>query len=228
LTKTLLARALSSEENWRILDLLMTRQLTEPQIRKALGMSAPALDGRLSDLVNARVIDVVHQKAPSGREEMVYQIARSAQALGFPPRSYEELSQALITGLISSLGEKGARLVLRDIGLKIGEQMGRTLLVDTDSTELSMEEYANLVINGLFAAQGAYPRVVSRKASELTFEQFNCPFQELASKMPGLMCDVMDEGVHKGLDRALNVKTTRLSCMGHGDAACRFRVAPLP
>ena len=52
------------------------------------------------------------------------------------------------------------------------------------------------------------------------------PSKRLAAKMPGLMCDVMDEAVHDGLDRVLNVKTARLTCMGHGDAGRRFIVTP--
>ena len=221
-----LARAFSSEDRWKVLDLLMTGDLSESQIRRALGLNAPSLRGHLEELVNARLVEVHRRKLPSGREEAVYRIARSAQSLVFPPRKYEGLSEALIEGLISSLGEESARLVIRDIGLKLGERVGHSLLANTASTELSMDGYAELVVGGLLRSQGAYPRVVSRKGSELVYEQYNCQFQELAAKMPGLMCDVMDEAVHEGLDRALKVKTTRLTCMGHGDVGCRFRVVP--
>ena len=177
----------------------MTKPLSEAEIRKALRVSARSLKPHLAELVDTRLVDVLHQKLPSGKEVVVYRIASSAQTLGFPPRKYEDLSEALLMGLISSLGEKSARLVIRDIGLKLGEQMGHSLLADTDSATFTMKEYGELFINRLLTAEGAYPQILSQKRSELVYEQFNCPFQELAAKMPGLMCDVMDEAVHEGL-----------------------------
>ncbi len=226
MSNTFLARALSSEETWSILDLLMTKQLSESQIREALGVSARSLRTRLSELESAHLVEVRQQKLPSGKVAVVYGIAPSAQTLGFPPRKYEDLSEALITGLISSLGEKGARLVIRDIGLKLGEQMGHSLLNDSDSTALTLEQYSDVVIRGLLAAQSAYPEILNQNDSELVYEQFNCPFQELATRMPRLVCDVLDGAIHEGLDRALSVRTTRLTCKGHGEAGCRFRVVP--
>ena len=162
---TSLARALSSEARWNILNLLMARPLSESQIRKALGASARSVGDNLAELVSARLLEVLHEKLPSGREAVVYRIAPSAQMVGFPPRSYEGLSEALIRGLISSLGQRNARYVIRDIGLKLGEQMGRSLLTDTDSTTLTMKEYSELFVKRLLAAQNAYPQILSQKRS---------------------------------------------------------------
>jgi predicted ArsR family transcriptional regulator len=227
LPDTLLAKALSSQESWKILNLLVAKPLSGPNISGALGISARSAKAHLAELVNAHLVDAVQEELPSGKEEVVYKIAPTARTLVFPPRNYEYLSEALISGLVSSLGEKSARLVLRDIGMRLGEQMGRSLLTNTDSVSLTMKEYGELVVKRLLASEQAYPRIVSQKDSELVYEQFNCPFQELADKMSGLICDVLDESVHDGLDKALNVKTIRLACKAHGDATCRFRVVPL-
>lgn len=226
MAETTLARAFTSEVRWKILDLLMANQLTESQIGKALGITVRAVKANIIELVNARLVEVQHEKLRSGREVVVYRIASSSRTLGFPPRSYDYLSEALINGLVSSLGVKSARVVLRDIGFKLGVEMGRSLLANTDSKTLTMKEYGNLLIRDLLAAQRTYPRILSQKNTEIVYEQFNCPFQELAEKMPGLFCDVLDSAVHQGLDRALGVRTTRYACKGHGDSACRFRVVP--
>jgi predicted ArsR family transcriptional regulator len=227
LSDTLLARALSSEERWKILNLLVTEQLSTHQISKALRISVRSVNLHLTELVNAHLIDVLQEKQPSGKEVVVYRVASAARTLGFPPRNYEYLSEALITGLVSSLGEKSARMVLRDIGLKLGQQMGNSLLLHTDSTTLTMKEYGELVVKRLLATERTYPRVLSEGDSEIVYEQFNCPFQELANRMTGLICDDFDEAIHDGLDRVLNVKTIRLACKGHGDTSCRFRVVGL-
>jgi hypothetical protein len=163
---------------------------------------------------------------PTGKEATVYRATSLTKTLGFPPRNYEQLSEVLITGLVASLGDKSAKMVLRDIGLRVGEQLGRSLLADTDSTQLTMDDYTELVVKGLLVTQKAYPRLLRQKDSEVTYEQFNCLHEELACRMPRLVCDVLDEAVHDGLDRALKMKTTRLTCKGHGDASCRFRVVP--
>lgn len=223
---TALARVLSSDERWKILDLLMTKRLSAPQISRALGVGVRSIRAHLTELVSAHLVDVFHEKLPSGKQAVVYGTAASARTLGFPPRKYENLSEALIMGLVSSLGEKSARLVLHDIGLKLGEQMGQSLLVNTDSPVLTMKDYGELVVKRFLSTQDTYPRILSEKSTEIVYEEFNCPFQELATKMPGLMCDVLDAAVHEGLDRALSVKTTRLGCRGHGDVACRFSVVP--
>jgi predicted ArsR family transcriptional regulator len=76
----------------------------------------------------------------------------------------------------------------------------------------------------LLAGMKIYPRVVSVGRGKVVYEERNCLFQELASELPGLVCDVLDEGMHEGLDRKLGVKTTRESCKGHGDPVCRFCV----
>jgi predicted ArsR family transcriptional regulator len=225
LSDTNLARALSSEERWKILELLMTRPLSDSQISKALGIRARVAREHLLELVNARLVDALHERLPSGKETVVYRVASSARGLGFPPRDYEYLSEALVAGLVTSLGEKSARLVLRDIGLKLGEEMGKSVLANTDSPALSVKEYRELVLEGSRASKRTYPRVLSQGRAELVYEQFNCPFQELAGKMPGLMCDVLDLAVHKGLDKSLRTKTTRVTCKGHGDIGCRFRVS---
>jgi len=227
LPDTVLARALSSEESWNILNLLVAKPLSGPQITKALGISTRSAKVHLTELVNAHLVDVVQEELPSGKGEFLYKVASAAHTLVFPPRNYEYLSEALISGLISSLGEKSARLVLRDIGVRLGEQMGQSLLTNTDSAKLTMKEYGELVVKRLLASERTYPRILSQKDSELVYEQLNCPFQELADKMPGLVCDVLDDSVHDGLDRALSVKTIRLACKAHGDATCRFSVVPL-
>src|SRR5208283_4999848 len=147
------------------------------------------------------------------------------RSLGYPPRGYQQLCEALVTTLIGSMGQDGARMILRDIGLRIGEDAGRNLISMTGSTSWDPQMYADIFVKKFLTNAGTYPTVRRISESDLEFQQSNCLFQELADKMPGLICDTLDEAVHQGIDNVLGVKTSRLACKGHSDPACVYCVS---
>lgn len=223
MSDTVIAEALSSDLSWRILDLLMDGESGELDVSEALGVRAASVRTLLGRLVEAGLVIGRRKTLPSGARSTVYSLAGS-RSVGFPPRNYEYLSRALIKSLVESLGEESARIVLHDMAERMGEELGDSFLSQGDGKQLSPSRYADQFVMHLLAGMKIYPRVVSVGRGKVVYEERNCLFQELASELPGLVCDVLDEGMHEGLDRKLGVKTTRESCKGHGDPVCRFCV----
>lgn len=223
--KTTLAQALASGVSWKILDLLITGEKTELEICRSLGLSSRMVRIQLEKLLESGLASVDTRTSPSGEEVRVFSVSLTAKSVGYPPRSYEYLSEALIIGLNDSLGAQSTKIVLRDIGLKMGEGIGRNLISKTDTRVWDPKTYAEFFVKRFLAEMKTYPRLVSTGRRKLAYEQLNCPFQELADKFPGLICDVLDEAIHEGIDRKLGTETTRLACKGHGDATCKFSVS---
>ena len=218
-----LARSLSSSPSWKILDLLMNEDLQELDIAKSLGAPVKVARRHLSKLERAGLVVVQEKDLPSGKVA-VYSLTRAARSVGYPPRGYQNLSESIIAKLVASMGQDGARMILKDIGMGIGEDIGRNLLSRTSSTKWNPQMYADLFVNHFLAEAGSYPSVRLIGQAKVVYEQSNCLFQELADKMPGLVCDTLDEAVHEGVDKVLGVKTSRLECKGHGDTKCAFCV----
>lgn len=224
MAETAVAQALSTELGWRILKLLVMNESTKSRLASQLDVPPTTVASILERLMRAGLVVERAVTKHSGASEFHYALSGDAKTIGFPPRDYKFLSQALITGLVASLGDGSAKLILRDVGLRAGEEMGRTFLLMTKGPKCNPDEYSELFVKKLLAEMGTYPRMIRKSSSFVEYEQLNCPFQELAEKLPALVCDVLDESVHEGLDKKLGLGTTRLSCKGHGASSCRFRV----
>jgi predicted ArsR family transcriptional regulator len=223
LSETLIAEALSSDLAWRALNLLMKGEASRAEVREALGVTERSAKELLDKLVLAGLVTVRRRALPSGRRHSTYVLAERKD-VGYPPRNYEYLSRALIKSLVGSLGEESAKMVLRDMSVRMGEEVGEMVLSQEGGKRPDPSGYAERVVMGFLAGMKVYPRVVRAGRRSVVYEERNCLFQELANELPHLVCDVLDEGVHEGLDRKLGVKTVRESCRGHGDSVCRFCV----
>lgn len=220
-----MARALSSEVSWRILDLLMADQSGVPEISRALDTQPEAVELHLEKLLEAGIVAAQEKTLPSGEVTLVYRLTGVGRSVGFPPRNYLFMSEALINSLRSSLGEDGARVTLRDMGIHIGENAAQALLSRTKPTKWDPATYAEHFVNGLMREMGFYPMLVRVGRDRVVYQERNCLFQDLAVKSPGLVCDILDEAVHEGFDKSLGgMKSIRLKCKGHGDPVCEFRV----
>jgi predicted ArsR family transcriptional regulator len=225
LSRAVIAKALSSEASWKILELLVTRELEASEISKSLGIKYATVKRYLRKLIDSKAVNVREATSSSGRVRSVYRLAGTGVSIGFPPRNYMYLSEAMINGLRSSLGEDGARTLLYDIGLRIGEDLAHALNSRTKLTSWGPKAYVDYFVKGILQEMGTYPKVIRVGRRQAIYEQLNCPFQDLASKYPGFVCDILDEAVRKGMDRKLGgMETKVLKCKGHGDPACRFAV----
>jgi predicted ArsR family transcriptional regulator len=202
----------------------MANDLTPSEIADSLGLQARILKPHLSRLVKAGII-ARKQKLKSGRKVLHYGITQIQNSTGFAQRRYFELSASLIDGIRKSIGEDGARMILRDIGLRIGKDIVQSMSSRFNVAEWNPGTYSEYFVNGVLAEMQTHPRIIDVGKAKILYEQQNCPFQELATRNPVLICDVLDEAVHKGVDSNLGASnTTRLKCKGHGDLTCRYLV----
>jgi predicted ArsR family transcriptional regulator len=217
------AKALSQELSWKILDLLTSSELSLTEIRKSLGASGDSVRVQLQRLVNAGMVSV-HGRTGSRKGARTYALTRVARSVGFPPRDYLALSESMINSLRDSLGEDAARMLLRDIGVRIGEGAAQSLVSRTGLTEWDPPTYSKHFVSGMLGDMGFQPEVVKLEKRSLVYHERTCVFEDLAVKYPGLVCDVLDRAVHEGVDRMAGTTTTRLKCRGHGDPVCEYSV----
>jgi predicted ArsR family transcriptional regulator len=218
------ARALSHELSWKILALLERGELSLPEIRKALRVPTATVKVQLDRLCEAGIVGVEKQPNASHRNVSIYRLTRAAKSVGYPPRNYMYLSEGMINSLRDSLGEDGARVLLKDIGTRIGEGAVRSLVSRTGLTRWDPPSYAEHFVSGLLAEMGFQPHVVKLEKERLIYDEHNCLFEDLAAKYPGLVCDVLDTAVHEGIDKIARTQTTRTRCRGHGDSVCEYSV----
>lgn len=223
MSELVVAKALSDEVSWKILELLTGKELTLREIQGSLGIPAVSIKANMQKLADAEIVSC---KRFTSRDRRVYKyrLAGTSKSVGFPPRNYFYLSEAVINSMRGSLGENGARVVLRDMGIRMGESVAQTFASRTKATEWNPRTYATEFVNGFLAEMGFQPKVVKLGKNRLIYQERNCLFEELAKKHPGIICDVLDEAVHEGVDKLADTKTTRLKCKGHGDPYCQYSV----
>jgi len=224
LSRVTIARGLSTPLAWKILDSLTFNDSTRSEIGESLGVKTSVMGPRLAGLLKAGLIVARKEKLKSGKEVVRYSISKTQKSVGFPARKYFELSASLIDGIRRSVGEDGARMILRDIGLRIGEDIVQAMTSRFDVIRWDPKSYSDCFIGTILEEMETHPRVLALGKDRVLYEQLNCPFQELASSNPVLVCDVLDEAVHQGVASKLGASTVRLKCRGHGDLACRYLV----
>ena len=223
--KIIVAKALSSEVSWKILDLLMTDEVGEVEIGGALNLELSVVRHHLERLVEAGIIAAREKTLPSGEGMIVYDLTSIDKSGRLPTRNYLYLSEALIKGLERSLGEDSARVVLHDIGVRMGEDVVKTIRSRVRIPKWDPRTYGEHFVKNLFVEMESQPKIIKVGRRRLMYELLNCPFAALAEKNPGLVCDVLDEAFHEGIDRKLRgMSSNRLACKGHGDPTCKFSV----
>lgn len=218
------AKALSSELSWKILGLLTSQELSLTGIRKQLGGPAAMVRVQLEKLLDAGIISVQKKTLASGKSVRAYGLTHIAKNVGFPPRDYLYLSESMINNLRDSLGEEAAKMLFRDIGVRIGESAGQSLIARTGLTKWDPETYSKEFVAGFLGDLGFQPEVVKSERRGVIYHEHNCLFEDLAVKYPGLVCDILDTAVHEGIDKVTGTRTTRLKCRGHGDVVCEYSV----
>jgi predicted ArsR family transcriptional regulator len=218
------ARALSYELNWKILNLLVGSELSVTEIRKRLQVPSASVRAGLKELIDAGMVTFQNKMLASRDRVRTYSLTGIARSVGFPPRNYLYLSESMINSLRASLGEEGARMLLQDIGTRIGESAVQSLISRTGLTRWDPVTYSKHFVGGLLAEMGFNPKIVKLEKKCLVYCEHNCLFEDLATKYPGFVCDVLDIAVHEGIDRRAGTRTTRLRCKGHGDRVCEYSV----
>ncbi len=217
---------LGSRVRLRILEALSIHSMSLPELAEALDLNRATLRYHMAFLLEQGwVRETSPEKGQgSGRPAVRYRAVPHAW-VGFPQRHFELLGEIALRALLESAGPDNTAAVLKEKGVRMGEDMARVVANRADLKEWSPEAFEKLVLQGLFREFGVVGTVVARTPAQLTYRVYTCPFLELAEKMPGLVCDAVDAGFHQGIDRSMGrVSTTKMACMGHGDPFCEYRL----
>jgi predicted ArsR family transcriptional regulator len=158
----------------------------------------------------------------AGRPRAYYNIAKTTPSTSFPKRQYQILSESLINGMIEEFGISRTKALLKKIGTSMGETAVRMLESQHNIKSWSPRDYETLLVRGYFEEEGAEPELLQTTSDRVVYRLHNCLFQELSTKMPEIMCDVLHESFHDGVSKAIgkDLKISRATCMGHGDPYC--------
>lgn len=169
---------------------------------------------------------VAWQKGPStgGRPTKIYLPGAAAVQISFPPRDYYLLARVTTEALIA-MGPPGIRQVERS-----AEEMGREMALlrlarERGTKKPARREQIMRLVEDLNEG-GTFCELTSATDREFEFKLTNCPFRELSSNDPHLVCRI-HRGVLRGLlDQYLGqselVEPT--VSMAQGADSCEFRV----
>jgi predicted hydrocarbon binding protein len=132
------------------------------------------------------------------------------------------LSNFIVSTLRYVLGEDQAKKILKKAGVEMGENTAKRLESEHEIKDWSIKSYEEFFVKDYLEKVGAEPEIIEVNDKKIVYRLHNCLFFEMAVKMPEIMCDVLHEGFHEGLARAMgkNVRVDRLTCMSKGDPYC--------
>jgi len=218
-------RALSSRSRLGIVKLLYKKPQSVEEIASHLKLQPISIRHHLQSLQEAGLIETYEERAGSvGRPRIYYRIVAAPPAIGFPKRRYLMLSSCIINAMQPMLGETKAEKVLKKAGLDMGETTARHLETEHEVKEWTAKAYEQSFVRGYLEEAGAEPEVVENNNEKVVYRLHNCIFFELSTKMPEIVCDVIREGFHEGLVKAMgkDVKVSQRSCLARGDAYCEY------
>lgn len=222
-----ICKALSSKSRWDILRSLFNRPMGVNEIAKEVGLQPVTVRHHLQPLIQVGLIEAYEKtKRAVGRPEVYYRLTEEHIYVSFPQRDYMFLSETIVSGLQSSLGEEETREIFTKIGEETGKDMIKGLAIKHGVKKWTPEAFKEFFIEGLLKELGTEPEVVSTGKKEVVYLQRNCIFLEEALKHPEIVCDGLDAGFYSGIIRGMGqgVEGKRLKCKGHGDPYCEFSV----
>jgi len=219
--------ALASWVRSRMLDALTTRELTVPDLAEKLDLHRATVRYHMAFLLNQGLVEETRpsEHKGAGRHAMRYRASRHARLPSFPSRNFELLAQIALRTMAEEIGKNRSVEILRAKGIEFGKALIEDAAEKAGVRRWTPETFQRAVVDGAMRSFGVSSLVLSRDSKSLSFRCFSCPFLEVAERMSDLVCDSLDQGFHDGIDEALgDVRTTRVTCMGHGDSYCEYRM----
>ena len=223
LNESTLYRTLASSSRIEILKVLQRGPLSVEEISQKLNLQAITIRHHLQALTESGIVECHEERSgTAGRPRAYYSIVKTFPSISFPKRLYQSLSESLINGMIEEFGVDKTKIFLRKVGIASGEAAIRELKSKHGIRSWSMDDYKRYVIGEFLEQEGNEPEIIETTNNKVVYRLHNCLFRELSAKMPEIMCDVLHESFYEGVSKAMgkDVKTTRSTCMGHGDQYC--------
>lgn len=216
-------RTLASPSRLEILKLLYRKPMSVEEIAEKLGLQTITIRHHLQALVETGIVEYHEERTgAAGRPRAYYSIVKAPPIVTFPRRQYQFLSEILINGMIEKMGINKTKEFLREIGISTGEEAVKQLESEHNIKSWSPTEYEKYIVREYLESEGSEPEVIETSNKRVVYRLHNCLFGELSVKMPDIMCDVLHQSFHEGVAKAIrkDLKVTRSTCMGHGDAYC--------
>lgn len=194
---------------------LLRHMLQQPEgtgveaLCERLRISHNAVRQHLTALIAKGWVERIAPRPTGGRPEARYRLTPEAHQLF--PRNYAEIAGALMEGVISRLGDEGARELLVGLGHELGTAE------PAPDPQLPRGDVANALAQRL--DQLGYEAVATQRGGEAQVEAYNCVFHALARRHP----DVCRFDI-AFMEAASGRRIHHMECMVRGGHVCRFRI----
>ncbi|MFQ5909826.1 MAG: helix-turn-helix transcriptional regulator [Thermoplasmata archaeon] len=221
-------RALSNESRLRILRILRRGAKSIKEISEDTGLRPVSVRHHLLQLGEVGLVSTFESRTGNvGRPKTFYEITRDSSAISYPKRNYLKLSKILVRSMLERLGERETRSELRKAAKEIGRKTVRRLSAEHFIDRWTLQHFVEVFVEKFLEEAGAEPDLIEVDEDRVVFRIHNCMFYELASLVPEIICDEMDNTVYKEMCLAMGDqwRVSRAKCMAHGDAYCEYVVA---
>lgn len=221
-------QTLGSDVRLQILRELLQGERGVAELALSVDLSPVTVRYHLKVLVADGLVEkrVDHEGHGVGRPPHRYRLRQPEGVTSFPPRRYEMLANILLNILETAIRPEDLETKLHEAGREVGRSLVRTVEEHRDIASWTPDGFVKEFLEGALAQMGLVTTVVERRPDLVRYRSFICPFQELAKKEPGLICDLLDAGYHEGVMERVGggAIQERLACMGHGDPHCEYAV----
>lgn len=205
-----------------ILDLVSRSPSSVTEIAERVGLKPISVRFHLRKMLKLGLIEEEKQRGAVGRPRLLYRASNRRFEVAFPPRSYMQLASILLDVLLKNPDQNQVSRDLRRVGSKLGSELGRNLKTkEANWNGVSLKKH---YVEGLLEDFGSEPEAVRYSKKSIQYRLNNCPFKELATRYPQLICEQLDDTVNVSLLRELDkgVDWRKLKCVGHGDSYCEY------
>lgn len=222
------ARAISetfaSGPRMEILNLVATAPASISTIAEALDISPTAARFHVQKLIASGLVTEVEERGSVGRPRILYRATGKRVEIGFPTRNYLQLSEVLIHALLANPNQKQVEESLKEVGRAHASYIAKDLIRKAPGMKWDAKAFKKHVVEGSLKEWGTQPELTAASRDRLQYRYYNCPFKELAQKYPHMICEVLDDTLHREMCKELNpeIDWKRLKCAGHGDAYCEY------
>lgn len=219
-----LLESFASVPRREILDLVSKTPSSIQEIAQKVGLRPISVRFHIRKMLKLDLIEEVQQRGPVGRPRYLYRATKRRFEIAYPPRSYAQLASVLLNVVVANPDRKRVTRDLRSAGKKMGTELGRGLRSKAGVDRWEGGSVKKYLVEGLMKDFGTRPETVRYSKDSIQYRLNNCPFQELATQYPQVVCEQLDDSVNLALMKELDsdIDWRKLKCIGHGDSYCEY------
>ncbi len=215
-------KALSTPKKMEIIRLLYSGPMSVEEISEKVSLSPWTTRQYLKELELIGFIQHIEVKGGVGRPKFVYKIAPDAPLIMLPPRNYIELATAMMEFILDYFGER-ANKIFEMIGARSAKKLVESL-AKQGLKKMDVKDFKEKVVDQFLKSNVGGVEIVKYDEKRLIYRFYTCPYYELASKFPEIVCEFMEAGFRGELSKMFKegIRYERRACIAHGDPYCEF------